>query len=140
MAYKDDFTMSLDSLEHGWACLSLEEGVHRGTYMFSHVGADALSGIVDTAIRLSGGVDSVVHFNMEPEEVTYLIKAQADGTFLLMIEGSSFRGSTRRYIRQVLKMFEQYGLAHDGSEYISHWHHAYPSEKLELLRRPLHSA
>ena len=134
-----NFSMSLMSLEHGWANISIRDDVSSDTYMVSYVGPDALAGIVDTAIRLSRGQDSEIIFFLEPEKIPCWVKAQEDGTFLLSVQGLSFRGSSRRYIRQVLKMFDQYMHTYGESEYVKQWHHPYPSGKLEMLRMLLHS-
>ena len=135
----DDFSLSLDSLEHGWAELTLRGGGQSEARMVSHVGGDSLAGIVDTALALSRGRGSAIRLLLEPEIVPYGISAQEGGTFLLTVGDSSFRGSARRYVRQVLAMFARYVSAHGEAEYAARWYHPYPSEKLEALRVALKS-
>jgi hypothetical protein len=122
--------MSLDSLKYGWASVLFGDGLKCIQVVMSDVGPDPLSGIIDSAIHLALGQDSVVRFILEPEIISYTLNTDADGTFLLNVGHDEFRDSTLRYIRQTLGMFDRYSLNHGEAEYNAHWLHAFPEKKL----------
>ncbi|MCL2812264.1 MAG: hypothetical protein FWD25_10330 [Clostridia bacterium] len=128
------FSVALVLLEHGWADICISDEMQEETFVVSYIGEDVLSKMIDTAINLANGQGSTIHFYLEPEEIPYQIKICDDISFELRIMDSVFVGSIKRYIRQVLSMFDTYLLLHSESEYHKQWGNEFPKTKLEQLR------
>lgn len=135
----NDFSISLDLLEHGWADISISDATQEETFTASYVGEDALSNLIDTAIRLSNGQGSTISFYLEPEIVSWQINVHDDNCFALQIGKLKFHGSIKRYIRQILRLFDSYLLLHSENDYRAQWGHVFPHIKLAHLRSLLRS-
>ena len=126
------FKIILDDLRAGWAYLRIEDGKQSMAQHVSYL-RDSLAGLVDAAIRLANGQNSVVSFELEPEVMMWKIELVQDNCFDLYVGDLIFHDSVERFIKQVLNIFYSYSFEYSEDEYLENWKFDFPRKKLEEL-------
>ena len=73
---------------------------------------------------------------MEPDYITYEAKPH-DGEICILIGDAGFSCDIKRYVRQILKIFDNYLFLHSVDEYVAQWYCDYPKKAIEKLRDQL---
>ena len=135
------FTISLDDLSAGWAYLTISDDKQdtRGVDMtVSYILYDSLEKFVEAAINLAHKENSVISCFLEPTIMKWKVEYIQGDYFNLYIEDLIFHDTVKRFIRQVLNMFDKYIFEYSEAEYEKQWRHNFPSKKLDQLRELLH--
>jgi len=136
---RDKLHLSLESLDAGWAEISISNESTAEKFIASHVLYDTLSDLIEIAICLFKGQSCKKRILLEPDEITIEAVLIDSEEVVLKIKETTFICSLQRYARQVLKLFDSYQHKHGAGTYGTKWHHDFPSEKLEALRKMLRS-
>ena len=132
----NDFHIKLQSLVHGWATIKFEDSEREQVQMVSHILDDSLSNLVYSALAAIQGEIYRTEFYLEPEFICYEVTPH-DGEIYVSIGTTRFSCSLKRYVRQILKLFDAYLHFHSTEEYEAQWHHEYPINTIEQLRYQL---
>jgi len=129
----NDFSISLQTLLHGWATIKFESNGQELVYTVSHINSDALSNLVYSALNAIQNKPYQTKFYLEPNFLTYEVIPH-DGKICILIVDTYFSCERKRYARQILKMFDSYLFSYGIKEYSAQWHCDYPENAIEKLR------
>ena len=131
----NEFFITLGSLSNGWATLTFSDFEKSIKFDVSYTPNDALSDLLDGAIRLLDGRSSEIEMDLEPQVVILALTPFGKDEFIAKIESCEFIGTRLRFARQVLKIFDSFSYCHDQKKYELKWGHPFPTSLIERLRQ-----
>ena len=132
-----DIRLTIGSMKHGGALLSLVIGNYERIFDFAYVPNDALYDLLMSTLRLSY-TDSTIEFPHGSYLDFLTIKKITETSCRIEVDRMHFDVPTKAFFKAVLRMFDKF--AHDFSveEYNRHWG-GFPTRELERLRKLYHS-
>ena len=132
----NNFSISLQDLFYGWATIKFESREQELIHTVSSVTSDALSCLIYSALNAAQNKPYQTRFFLEPDYLSYEVKPH-DGEIYIIIGDIVFSSDIKRYVRQILKMFDGYLFSHSEEEYAAQWYCSYPKNEIEKLRGQL---
>ena len=131
-----DFSISLQTLLHGWATIKFKSCERELVYNVSHISSDALSCLVCSALNIIQNKPYQTKFYLEPDYLAYEVNPH-NGEVCILIGDTGFSCDRKRYAKQILKIFDGYIFLHSIEEYSTQWYCDYPQNAIEQLRDQL---
>ena len=129
----DKFKLSIKSLENQWADLTITVDGQEKVFCFERVPNDPLYDILESAIRITGKIDSTIIFHNCSQREYLSVKSVGNNSCCVEAESVRLTLPVKQFVRASLQMFDSYIFTFSRDEYCNHWS-AFPSEDLERLR------
>ncbi len=125
--------MSIEKMECQWADIRIILNEEIILCNLEACPNDALLDLVESGIRIAGGVDSAVSFPNGSQKETLFVKNR--DSYLCCIEIRNCKTNVRKrdFIKSILQMFDKYIWEHSKEEYTNEWC-GFPQTELDKLR------
>ena len=132
------FNLKINTLKHGWADLSLSISEDTKTLYFENVPFDTIYDILESALRMAGGIDSAITFYNCSQRDYLTIRKMENHFCQIEIDNSHLDLSIKEYCKAVLRMFDKFVFEFSIDDYTKNWG-GFPKDDLEKLRTKYHA-
>lgn len=134
----NEFILSIEELEHGWADLYLFLNGHDITLYFENIPNDPFCKLLESTMRIKDNRDSTIVFYNGSQKEYLSIKKLENGLCRIKYKYIYLDLPVKQFYKTILKMFDTYTFNFSIDKYNNNWS-GFPKTELEELRNLYHT-
>lgn len=127
------FKLSIEKLESRWADIKFTLNEEVFLCYFEACPNDALLDLIESGIRITGGIESAVSFPNGSHKETLFVKNGDSNLCCIEINDFKINLKKRDFVKAILRMFDKYIYEHSKEDYNKEWC-GFPKVEFEKLR------